>query len=75
MKLEFAQLLTTRHKFASLDVTSRVEIDCAGSSLCQACYFSWKRIRIDTYNKFLIIIVLNIIFIFIISMNIFYHYI
>ena len=35
--LELAWLLTTRHKFVSFDVTSHVDIDCARSSLCQAC--------------------------------------
>ena len=33
---EPAQLLTTRHKFVCFNVTSRVDIHCARSSLCQA---------------------------------------
>ena len=34
--LELARLLTTRHRFVRFDFTSRVEIDCARSSSCQA---------------------------------------
>ena len=34
--LELAYLLTTRHKIVCFEVTSRVDIDCARSSLCQA---------------------------------------
>ena len=34
--LELARLLRTKHKFVCFDVTSRVDIECAGSSLCQA---------------------------------------
>ena len=34
--LEFARLLTTRHKFVCFGVSSSVDIDCARSSLCQA---------------------------------------
>ena len=36
--LELAQLLTTRHNVMCFDVTSRVDIACARSSLCQARY-------------------------------------
>ena len=35
--LELVRLQTTRHKFVCFDVTSRVDIDSARSSLCQAC--------------------------------------
>ena len=38
--LKLAWPLTTRHKFVCFDATSRVDIDCAKSSLCQACYLS-----------------------------------
>ena len=34
---KLARLLATRHKFVCSNVTSRVDIDCARSSLCQAC--------------------------------------
>ena len=34
--LKLPRLLTTRHKFVCFDVTSRVDIDCARSSLCEA---------------------------------------
>ena len=33
--LKLPRLLTTRHKFVCFDVTSRVDIDCARSSLCE----------------------------------------
>ena len=35
--LELVWLLTTRHKFVCFSVTSRVDIDCARSSLYQVC--------------------------------------
>ena len=35
---KLARLLTTRQKVVCFDVTSRVDIDCARSSLCQARY-------------------------------------
>ena len=34
--LELPRLLTTRNKFVCVGVTSRVDIDCARLSLCQA---------------------------------------
>ena len=34
--LEAARLLTTNHKFVCFNITSRVDIDCARSFLCQA---------------------------------------
>ena len=40
LKFELACLLTTRHKFVCFDITSRVEIDYARSSLCQARWLS-----------------------------------
>ena len=45
--LEFARLLTTRHKFVCFDVTSRVDIDCARSSLCQGFWLSRESIRME----------------------------
>ena len=38
--LKLARLLTITHKFVCFDVTSRVDIDYARSSLCQAPYLS-----------------------------------
>ena len=35
---ELDRLLTTRHKFVWFDVTSPVDIDCARSSFCVACF-------------------------------------
>ena len=42
--LELACLLTTRHKFVCFDVTSRVDINCARSSLCHARQLSRESI-------------------------------
>ena len=42
--LKLARLLTTRHKFVWFGVTSSVDIDCARSSLCQACQLSRESI-------------------------------
>ena len=49
--LELAHLLTTRHKSVCFDVTSHVDIDCARSSLCQACYLSWESIGTETQGS------------------------
>ena len=43
--LELSRLLTTRDMFVCLDVTSCIDIDCARSSLCQACQLSWESIE------------------------------
>ena len=44
MGLETAWLLTTKRKIVYFDVTSRVNIDCARSSLCQAHQLSRENI-------------------------------
>ena len=45
--LKLSYLLTTRHKFLCFDGTSRVDIDCARSSLCQARYLSRESIETE----------------------------
>ena len=47
--LELARLLTTRHNFVCIDVTPRVEIDCARPSLCQARWLSRESIRKEIF--------------------------
>ena len=42
--LKLARLLTTRHKFVCFGVTSRVDINCARSSLCRGRWLSRKNI-------------------------------
>ena len=45
--LELARLLKTRHKFVCFNVTSRADIDCVRSSLCQARHLSWESIETE----------------------------
>ena len=47
VEVELAVLLTTWHKFVCFDVTSRVDIDCARSSLCQARQLSRESIGME----------------------------
>ena len=47
VRLEVTRLLTTRHKFVCFDVTFRVDIGCARSSLCQACWLSRESIGME----------------------------
>ena len=46
--VQLARLLTTRHKFVCLGVTSRADIDCARSYLCQARYLCRESIGTET---------------------------